>query len=318
MKTICFWLNHLGERGMCVSTYDYAYYNEKILNNKSIILHNADDASGDPEVLNKFTAQFEIYRCRVADIDSMVATLHGDLLYILKHGKYDDFMYFKTKTAIHAVFEATQPHGDIFAVISSEVNGANHLPIVPHMINLPTNTETMRAELNIPEHALVFGRHGGYDQFNMDFVHNAVLHIALSQPNVYFVFMNTRPFCQEMPNIIHIAKTIDLEKKTAFINTCDAMIWGRSGGETFGLSIGEFSSRNKPVFCMDIGSRAHVNILGEKAVVYTRESLYNQMVTFIGNYKEMKNRDWNAYKEFTPENVMHIFNKVFIETDNNV
>ena len=318
MKTICFWLNHLGERGMCVSTYDYAYYNEKILNNKSIILHNADDASGDPDVLNKFTAQFEIYSCRVGDIDSMVATLHGDLLYILKHGKYDDLMYFKTKTAIHAVFEATQPHGDIFAVISSEVNGANHLPIVPHMINLPTNIETMRTELNIPEDALVFGRHGGYDQFNMDFVHNAVLHIALSHPNVYFVFMNTRPFCQELPNVIHIDKTIDLEKKATFINTCDAMIWGRSGGETFGLSIGEFSSRNKPVFCMDIGSRAHVNILGEKAIVYTKESLYNQMATFIGNYKEMKNRDWNAYKEFTPENVMHIFNKVFIETDNNL
>lgn len=316
MKTICFWLNHLGERGMCVSTYDYAYYNEKILNNKSIILYNGDDDTGDPEVLKKFTAQFEIYSCRLGDIDNMVATLHGDLLYILKHGKYDDLMYFKTKTAVHAVFEATQPHGDIFAVISSDVNGANHLPIVPHMINLPTTTETMRAELNIPEDALVFGRHGGYDQFNMDFVHNAVLHIALSYPNVYFVFMNTRPFCQELPNIIHVDKTIDLEKKNAFINTCDAMIWGRSGGETFGLSIGEFSSRNKPVFCMDIGSRAHVNILGEKAIIYTRETLYNQMIAFIGNYKEMKNRDWNAYKDFTPENVMHIFNKVFIETDN--
>ena len=315
MKTICFWLNHLGERGMCVSTFDYAYYNQKILKNKSIILHNSDDTSCDQDVLKKFTNNFEVYCCRVQDIDNMASMLNCDLLYMLKHGKFDDLMYFKTKTAVHAVFEATQPHGDIFAVISSEVNGAHDLPIVPHMINLPVHAEDMRKELNIPEDALVFGRHGGYDQFNIDFVQQAVRNTAASCPNVYFLFMNTRPFCEEMANIIHLDKTIDLERKTAFINTCDAMIWGRSGGETFGLSIGEFSSRNKPVFCMDVGSRAHINILGDKAIIYTRESIVSDMNKFINQYIDIKNRDWNAYEQYTPEKVMHIFNKVFIDTE---
>ena len=315
MKTICFWLNHLGERGMCVSTFDYAIHNESILHNKSIILYNKEDPERDVDVLKRFTDRFECFECTREEIDTYCSMLKCDLLYMLKHGQYDDLMNFTTKTAVHAVFEASQPHGDIFAVISSDVNNALHTPIVPHMIHLPEHEENMREELGIPEDALVFGRHGGFDQFNMHYVQHVVHDMAINRPKTFFVFMNTRPFCEPLPNIIHLDKTINLHRKTAFINTCDAMIWGRSGGETFGLSIGEFSSRNKPVFCMDIGSRAHINILGDKAVLFDDKNLYFLMLDFIDHYDDIEKRDWNAYRDFTPERVMHIFNKVFIDTD---
>lgn len=44
-----------------------------------------------------------------------------------------------------------------------------------------------------------------------------------------------------------VYKQISIYEKTTFINTCDAMLWARHDGETFGLAIGEFSSKNKPV-----------------------------------------------------------------------
>ena len=167
MKTICFWLNHLGERGMCVSVYDYAHYNQTLLGNKSIILYNTNDLTNDNDVMCNFVENFETYGIDKDNIDEFAEYLKCDLLYILKHGQGDDLMNFKIPTAIHAVFEGSIPHGDAFAVISGDVNNAFDVPVVPHMIALPDHTEDMREELGIPKDALVMGRYGGYEQFNM-------------------------------------------------------------------------------------------------------------------------------------------------------
>ena len=127
--------------------------------------------------------------------------------------------------------------------------------------------------------------------------------------------MNTRPFCAPLPNIIHLDRSVSLDRKVDFINTCDAMLWARSGGETFGLSIGEFSSRNKPIFCMDVGSRAHIRILGDKAHIYTIETLESMLLNFVENNQKYITQNWDAYGEYSPENVMQIFKRVFIDDD---
>ena len=313
-QIVCFWLEHLGERGMCVSTFDYAYYNQKFLQNKSVILYNIEDETNDEEVRKNMENHFEIYGIRRHELDYFTKNMQCDLLYILKHGKEDDMMNFQVKTAIHAVFEGGTPHGDKFAVISKDVNNAGDHPVIPHMIDLPDHNENMRKELGIPEDALVFGRHGGYEQFNIDYVKDVVREIALCKPEeIYFVFLNTEPFCEELPNIIHLEKTIDKHKKVKFINTCDAMLWARSGGETFGLSIAEFSIKNKPVFCADVGSRAHMSFLKNKAKVYTdHDDLFDKILHYHDTFREDIGKDWNAYKEFTPRSVIDQFERYFL------
>mgnify|MGYP001352003075 CR=1 FL=1 len=303
----------MGERGMCVSIYDYAYYNQTLLGNKSVILYNKDDSEPVQEVYNKFSTSFDMFTCTISEINDFVKAVNADVLYILKHGLPDQLMKFNVKTAIHAVFDALYPHGDVFAVISPDVNNAFDSLVVPHMINLPYNCNNMREELNIPTDAIVFGRYGGYDQFNITGVQEIVARVARSNSNTYFLFMNTRPFCEPLPNIIHLDVSISLNRKVEFINTCNAMLWGRSGGETFGLSIGEFSSRNKPIFCMDIGSRAHIRILGDKAHIYTIETLESMLIDFIKNNQKYATWNWNAYDEYSPKNVMQIFKKVFLD-----
>ena len=69
-------------------------------------------------------------------------------------------------------------------------------------------------------------------------------------------------------NIIHLDKSTDLMYKTEFINTCDVMLHARFDGETFGLAIGEFSTRNKPIITSRIGNLEHVKILKDKGFYY--------------------------------------------------
>ena len=82
---------------------------------------------------------------------------------------------------------------------------------------------------------------------------------------------------------------IDLEKKVKFINSCDAMIHARAGGETFGASIAEFSIKNKPVItcpCIIYDSNnAHINILKDKAILYNMNNTEQVYSIFKNNIK---------------------------------
>ena len=105
---------------------------------------------------------------------------------------------------------------------------------------------------------------------------------------------------------------INLDKKVEFINSCDAMLWARSDGETFGLAIAEFSIRNKPIICSKLGhDKAHVHLLGDKGIWYTPENLEHILTEF--DRTEMCKGDWNAYTDYTPEKVMETFKQVFIK-----
>ena len=102
-------------------------------------------------------------------------------------------------------------------------------------------------------------------------------------------------------------------EKVEFINTTDAMIWARGEGETFGIAIGEFSSKNKPIIAMKTGDLAHVHILKDKGIWYSNNNdLYTILINFNTNIEKSKNKDWNAYTDYTPENVMSLFKKIYL------
>jgi hypothetical protein len=310
---IAFWDNSLNIRGTTVALYDYAFYNRTVLGNESIVIYNVTEPPNDKDVINKFEKEFKVIGVTDFDkVDDILQQEKCDLLYVIEGG--DDIRRVSKvcKVGIHCVFNSKQPHGDVYATIAPWVEGNDgKYPYVPHMVNLPDNTNDMRAELNIPQSATVFGRHGGFDEFNIEYVRRTVFDVASSNPNIYFLFVNTRPFCNPLPNIIHLDAIADLAKKVAFINTCDAMIWGRMCGEVFSCSMGEFSIKNKPIFCTREGILGHVHLLGEKAFWYNEHTLRDMMVNFNKDVESKK--DWNCYKEYTPENVMQIFKKVFID-----
>ena len=86
----------------------------------------------------------------------------------------------------------------------------------------------------------------------------------------------------------------------------------RERGETFGLAIAEFSSKNKPIITYyDSPERCHIDILGDKGLYYNDYfSLYNILINL--NHSDIIGKEWNCYQNYTPERVMEKFNKVFL------
>jgi len=316
---IAFHSNQLGIRGTEVALYDYALYNEEILGNKSIII---SDKNSDLTTLEKFKNRFDVflYENFEKEVTYHIDKFNVDIFYAIKSGTNDGKVVPNAKNVIHSVFQIYQPHGDVYAYVSkwlARKMGGEYMPYVPHIIDILKydHNNDYRNFLNIPKNAIVFGYYGGPESFNIDFAKKAVIDVAKTNKNVYFLFMNSIPFCDE-PNILFLEGSADFERKIGFINTCDACIHARDGGESFGLTIAEFSSKNKPVittsYCTTaLNDLAHLEMLGDKAIIYNN---YNELVAILNNFDSavILSKNWNAYQEYNPENVMMQFNQTFI------
>ena len=317
---IAFHDNQLCERGTTISLYDYAYFNKYYLGNESVIMYYGSDHRNVPKVINKFSKEFKLlpYENWNNDSNRLLKENGVDLLYMIKAGGRDGKIADKNicKTVVHCVFWCTKgdQHGDIYASIAPWVSGNNGIfPFVRHIINLPNSDNNLRNKLNIPKDSRVFGRHGGYMQFDIKYVQDSVYQVAKENSNIFFIFVNTEKFCENLNNIIHLPMIVDLNDKVEFINTCDAMIWGRSDGEIYSLSQGEFSSRNKPIICTkNVINLGHVHKLGDNAIWYNSD---DELKKILINFDREKNKliDWNMYKDSKPELVMDEFKKVFID-----
>jgi CDP-glycerol glycerophosphotransferase (TagB/SpsB family) len=87
------------------------------------------------------------------------------------------------------------------------------------------------------------------------------------------------------------------------------MIHARERGETFGLTIAEFSTLCKPIITyLDSPERNHINILGDNGIYY---SDYQELYNILDNLIIFT--DINCYKDYTPEKVMNKFNEIFLK-----
>jgi hypothetical protein len=116
-----------------------------------------------------------------------------------------------------------------------------------------------------------------------------------------------------------VSTIYDKSNKAAFILSCDAMIHGRSDGETFGLSMGEFAYYNKPVITtVSDEYNAHINILNKKAILYnthddTLLTLLRNVENTVSCFMKMNRGDVNGYAEYTPQYVMEQFKLGFLD-----
>lgn len=342
---IAFIEQKISDRGTTVAIYDYAHFNEELLGNSSITFSiPGGDAGAEARFSERFDHHF--YRNR-EELDQLLKKLEIDFAYFLKNGKKDEAYTEACPFGVHCVFNTSYPHGDIHASISDYLNQRHHshCPVVPHMISMPEGSGDMRKELNIPKDAIVFGRHGGIENFNLDFVQKAVKRILAEQKNTYFLLLNTERFLEPgspgSERCIHLDSTTDRNEVARFINSCDAMLHARRGGETFGLACGEFSTLNKPVVTWSPPTgidgiklhfrnlyvkltgtgtriphrmpRAHLDILGERAIVYhTAKDLYpilSSPETWLNRHE-----NWDAYSQnYGPKPIMQRFKKVFLD-----
>jgi hypothetical protein len=330
MTKIAFLSNSLTLRGTEVAMYDYADYNETLLGNRSVIITRPYEMTvkNNPVDVNilaydKFINRFNVfYYNNRDDIDKIIIKENIDILYIIKSGSNIDNLYTKLcKCVIHCVFTCITPHGDVYIPISEYLNYKfkTQWTVLPHMIRLYDTNDSLRSELNIPDDAIVFGTHGGKGSFNIDYIKKVVIDIVNNSKfnNIYFIFLNITPFYNNSNDrLIFLDGTSNMEYKRKFINTCNAMLYGRDNGETFGLCCGEFSMCNKPVIASLLGfntrnfDKFHIQTLRNNIIIHND---YNRLYDILINWnKYNKDVSNNGYKKYTPEYVMDIFNKIIV------
>lgn len=309
MKRIGFLTNHISYGGTEVALYDYAHFNETLLGNVSIVL-TRDRRDINKEIYDKFLKRFPVEFIQTqTDIDAVVRRYNLDVVYVIKSGERDMFTATACKCIVHCVFTTLYPHGDVYCAISPILNTLHrtNVPVFPHMISVDTHTESFRNELAIPSDAIVIGRYGSYDSFDIPFVYSAILDILNTHPTMVFLAMNTKPFANH-ERIRYLPRTTDAFVKRKFINSCDVMLHARQRGETFGLSCGEFAVCEKPIVTYGLSpEQAHIEILGNACTLYSNKE---ELVTIFTTGSWKKDMHSNGYMQYTPQRVMDIFSKL--------
>lgn len=336
---VLFYSHTLNRRGGTRAVIDYARYNEEILGNESVIMYapkynlsgNVGVGVANEElVVREVAKRFKLLTCDSSkEADAHAANY--DLYYTLNSGKRQPPVITTTKTAIHAVFQYDDPHGDVYAYISEWLSDAcygdgnvynpiTHTlekrvkhPWVPHIVDLPPIREGKRAELRkmlgISNDQFVYGRIGGYHTFDLSFTKEAIKRIVNKRNDIVFVFCSTENF-YEHPNIHYLNPIIVQQLKTDYIDMCDAMIHAREMGESFGLAMMEFLFHNKPVLAWEDGvDKNHVRTLQPFDLLYDEDDVEQRMIDLVDRPKQ----DYTvAAAPFTPEKVMSKFKEVFL------
>jgi glycosyltransferase involved in cell wall biosynthesis len=322
---IGFYVPMFYSRGTDTALFNYAIGNRDVLGNESIILYKTEPTNNMGVTMKKImTDNFDCIHVRSPTETAQVCRAKGiSVIYTLTDGITPNELNFKNKrqwfgvkTVEHLVFGGNITSADRIAFVSQELQQRTkiNLPVVPHIVTLPNPADIdVREKLGIPKESLVIGRHGGYETFDIDFVKKTVVEHVKWFPNVHYIFMNTQRFINHK-RVHFIPGTANQHEVSSFIKVCDCMIHARTRGETFGLSIAEFSFHNKPIITYGKSiERNHLDLLNGLALVYNNEEDLVEILTKLPETLE-QTKDWRGYIEYTPEKIMKVFEKVFISS----
>lgn len=326
MRNVLFHAFNLGHRGGTNSLRDYAIYNEEILGNRSTIMyHTQGHQASEKDVIESFAKRFEVIPITrvnpifhpddsTAEVESIVRRY--DVVYSQRSGYDEAPRIHSVPFMLHGVFCNYTDQCTRFAYISKYLsermkpNAGKDIPYIPYMIDLPQPNANLRKQLNISKDQFVFGRIGGWSEFDIPFVHQAISKVVANRKDIVFVFVNTQPFI-ESKNVIYLPGSFDQQFKSNFIDSCDAMIHAREMGETFGLAMMEFLHFNKPVLAWEKGNDLnHAEVLQPYNLLYNSDNVVEKIYDLVDNRQYYNFQDVVA--EYTPANVMKKFNEVFL------
>jgi len=295
---------------------DYARLNQSVLGNRSVIcLPNHPRITQSP-LLPKWRNEFPVLLYETPKkLGERLKEEGAEVIYLTKPGMWDGFLVPGLKNCVHSQFLCDEFHGDAYAYLSpwmSRVMTGREESFVPFFVTSLRVQGNLSEKLGIPKEARVFGRHGGWDTFNIPFVHRVLTAHARCHAQDHFVFLNTKPVSgtEHLANVHYLPATVDPVEKAAFLATCDAMLHARWHGETFGLAVAEFAVLGKPVLTFG-GSRerAHLELLGDCGRIYEEQ---DQLKKMLANFQSSPARDC-PYGRFAEEStVMDYFQRKFL------
>jgi len=314
---IAFYVDEMNLRGVANSTYQFAYQNKKFLKNKSIIFYNKKNYRNKNNVIKKFQSKFRVVGIsEFKEIENYKDKFLIDYIYVQKGGNKDNWVSNKIKTLVHGVYpqKINQVHGYRFAYVSEWLSknfSNNKIPFVPLITEVSKTKENLKKKLKISRDKLVLGCYGGESSFDLKFVQSAIKTVTNKRKDIIFLFLNINKFCNHK-QIKFLKGTTDENLKKKFINTCDAMIYGRSLGESFGLSCGEFAIENKLIISYKFNRhRSHsYNITSKQFIEYKS---YKSLVKILLNLKKKSSIYKNKYQNYSNKKMIKVFQNVFLK-----
>jgi len=269
-------------RGVDQASFEYAKVCEEILGDEVLILKSNRKESGwiSDNISDIVRARFNVidYDGSVLGLKELVRRLQLEALYTLNTGYLDErFNDLDCLLWNHSVFPESKMEHQVkgFAVVSkwlSKEYFAGKSRVVPHIVPRIKDGADLRNKLGIPTGDIVLGSMGGRWNFNSKAAVAALASSLEKRNDLWFISMN-QVVCASHERIIELPGTGVEAMKHAFIQTCDYMLHGRSEGETFGISCGEFCSAGKPVIAWGgTPQRAHLEqfVLGENSYSSSR------------------------------------------------
>jgi hypothetical protein len=253
-----------------------------------------------------------------------------DWAYFLKRGNNDGLIIPDVPNNIHVVFNYYQPHGDQYAYISewlanyagrqsnkflpSSIRHKFPLTIkkqsyVPHCVNIPPATESLRNQWGIPDDSRVCLRYGGFDTFDIPWVKSTIVEILERFPDYYFVGINTEIFTNH-PRAIFLPAILSVQEKANALYSSDVFLHARIQGESFGLSIVEAIQGGLRTLVWKGGwDRNHLRLVPKSDVYATPDDLFKKL-SMVG--ASLRGDYLNPVGEnFRPKNVMTSFKEIF-------
>ena len=311
---VCFHDNGLSVRGTSNALWDYAEYSKKMFNIEPIIMYNETSIHNMQIAIDRFKSQYQVFSYQnINQIDDILRNEKCDAFFMIKGGRWDGVIsrYCDNWINAIAICNPNDIHGQKYAMGSKWLSKItnNQIDYVSYMVNLPDINTNLRDELGIPHDAIVFGRNGGHDTFDLPFAKQAVIDSLKLKSNIFFLFQGTDKF-YDHERIIYLPATPDLNEKVKFINTTDVLLHARDIGESFGCTCAEFSMKNKPVITWFLSKeRNHIDYLGEKGIYYND---YGQLLNIILTFEPNNNINWRCYDDCLPEQVMDKFKKIYL------
>ena len=320
---IAFYIDEMNYRGIANQTFKLALSNKKILRNKSFIFYNKINFRNKNDVIKKFKNNFStIGVSNFKEIENFKDIYKIDFIYTQKSGNIDNWYSKKIKTLIHAAYpqKLTEIHGHNYAYVSEWLsnNFSNKkIPFIPYIVEMEKTKDNLKKHLNIKTKQIVFGCHGGESSFDLKFVQDVLKKIVQIRKDIIFVFLNIEKFCHH-PRIKFLKGTTNDVYKKKFVNTCDAMIYARSLGESFGLSCGEFSILDKPIFSYKF-NRHKCHKFNSSQDKFFEYSSFKNLYFLLKNFKKNKTiKKKNKYKQYSSNKVMREFKNIFLKGENRV
>ncbi|HUZ12189.1 MAG TPA: hypothetical protein VMU93_05005 [Caulobacteraceae bacterium] len=316
MGLIAFDARVLNERGTSAALYDFADGAERELGHRSVIFHQVGTQAFNPGAVRLIAQRFEpVGYTDDDDLGRKVRAMGADLVYAFNFGPKDDRLVAGVKNVRHVLFQHYRPYGDVYAYISEWLAAhaaLGHQPWAPLIVNLPAPERRLRRTWGFSEEAVVLGRHGGFDQFDLPFVKGAIEAALERRRDLCFAFLNTEPFIRS-ERVRFLAPVYDLKSKSDFVTSCDAMLHARKAGEGFGLAVAEFLFFDKPVICWAGGKdRNHLELVPDRRHVYrSATDLLRILLGFRPAPSDGRYRA--AVARFAPPQAMARFADVFIE-----